>query len=250
MFLSAVLLAFPSQIKHIPDFLRLPVYLKPTPLCSMYFYLICAAKDWLWELGWGWAGYLRSVGLSIWTPGCSPCQWSHSVQADASWFEERGEGSECSDSKCPPCFMNEDVLFPCHAESLFNICHPISERMLLFPPLATVAQLVHVCCFVPCAASNANWVTLLLGWNCWHLPTTAKSDFQICVPNTVHKVDVSSALAFFPVSTCTRGAHSGGPVFKPWNSRVVVLFYRDWLLCVTAVFLARKVMCWNCPHDT
>lgn len=82
-----------------------------------------------------WLGISAQVGWALGcSPGCSPCQWSHPVQADASWFEKRGVGSECSDSKCPPRSMNEDVLFLCHAESLFNIWHLISEMMLLFPP--------------------------------------------------------------------------------------------------------------------
>lgn len=82
-----------------------------------------------------WLGISAQVGWALGcSPGCSPCQWSHPVQADASWFEKQGVGSECSDSKCPPRSMNEDVLFLCHAESLFNIWHLISEMMLLFPP--------------------------------------------------------------------------------------------------------------------
>lgn len=166
----------------------------------------------LWELcwRWGWTSRVSRDEMQVFSSWASWCLLL--------WRTEWGL-RQPADAKCLLNFVKEVSLCFCVTWNhyLTSLFPPLPRLMLMFLPPAAVDQQVPVCWCVLCVMANVNRVIvkkLLLGWNRWHLPTTAKPAFQTYIPSSEHRTDPSSADALIPVSTRALGACGRGPVFE------------------------------------
>lgn len=209
LFLSAVFLVYPSQMKYFPCFLWPLVYLQAKALGSIQFYqpptgLGVGLRELCWS--WGWMSGITLQAFSSWGIWCLLL-----------WRREEWELRQWPDSKRLLNFIKEVSLCFCvmwnhYLTSVFPswrwcwcFCH---QRLLISSFMFAGVSSVWCPVLIVSLRNVAAASELLAPANnskirFWNLCS------QLCAQ------DISSAAAFFPVSTCTLGACGRGPIFKP-----------------------------------